>query len=45
MIKKIIKVEDDNLLLNPKFQRELVAAMYKKVEYKQEINDFVEINL
>ena len=27
------------------FERELVAAMYKKVKYEQEIDDFVEINL
>ena len=42
--KKIIKVDDDDLLLNVN-QREVVAAMYKKVEYKPEIDDLVEINL
>ena len=42
---KAIKVDDDDLLLNVKFQRGLVAATYKKVEYEQEIDDFVEINL
>ena len=42
--KKIIKVGDDDLLLNVN-QREVVAAMYKKVEYKPEIDDLVEINL
>ena len=42
--KKIIKVDDDDLLLNVN-QREVVAAMYKKVEYEREIDDLVEINL
>ena len=42
---KIIKIDDDDLLLNVKFQRKLVAAMYKKVEYKHEIDEFIEINL
>ena len=42
---KIIKVDDDDLLLNVKFQREVVATMYKKVEYEREIDDLVEINL
>ena len=42
---KIIKVDNDDLLLNVKFQRELVAAIYKNVEYEQEIDDFVDINL
>ena len=42
---KIIKVDDDDLLLNVKFQREVVAAMYKKVEYERETDDLVEINL
>ena len=42
---KIIKIDDDDLLLNVKFQRKLVAAMYKKVEYEQEIDEFIEINL
>ena len=36
---------DDDLLLNVKFQREVVATMYKKVEYEREIDDLVEINL
>ena len=27
-----------------KFQREVVAAMYKKVEYEGEIDDLLEIN-
>ena len=43
--KKIIKVDDDNLLLNVKFQREVVTVMHKKVEHEEEIDDFVEINL
>ena len=42
---KKIKVDHDDLLSKVKFQRELVAAMYKKVEYEQEIDDFVKINL
>ena len=42
---KIIEVDDDDLLLNVKFQKELVVAIYKKVEYEQEIDDFAEINL
>ena len=42
---KIIKVNDDDLLLNVKFQMEVVAAVYKKVECKQEVNDLVETNL
>ena len=42
---RIIKIDDDDLLLNVKFQRKLVAAMYKKVEYEQEIDGFIEINL
>ena len=42
---KITKVDDDDLLLNKRFQRELVAALYKKVEYGQEVDDLVEINL
>ena len=42
---KIIKVEDDDLLINVMFKRELFAARYKKVEYKQEMDDLVEINL
>ena len=41
---KIIKVDDDDLLLNVKFQRELVAAIYKQVEYEQEKDDVAEIN-
>ena len=41
----MIKVDDDDLLLNVKFQREVVAAIYKKVEYEQETDDLVEINL
>ena len=28
-----------------KFQREVVAAVYKKVEYEQETDDFFETNL
>ena len=42
---KIIKVDDDDLLLNVKFQREVVATMYKKVAYEREIDDLIEINL
>ena len=42
---KIIKVNDDDLLLNVKFQMEVVTAVYKKVECKQEVNDIVETNL
>ena len=42
---KIIKVDHDDLLSKVKFRRELVAAMYKKVEYEQEIDEFVKINL
>ena len=42
---KIIKVEDDDLLINVMFKRELFAARYKKVEYEQEMDDLVEINL
>ena len=41
----VITVDHDDLLSKVKFQRELVAAMYKKVEYEQEIDDFVKINL
>ena len=43
--KKIIKVDDDNLLLNVKFQREVVTVMHKKVEHEEEIDDLVEIDL
>ena len=42
---KIIKVNDYDLLLNVEFQREVVGAMSKKVEYEQEIDDLVETNL
>ena len=42
---KIIKVDHDDLLLNVKFQREVVATMYKKVAYEREIDDLIEINL
>ena len=42
---KKIKVNDDDLLLNVKFKGEVGAATYKKVEYKQEIDDLVETNL
>ena len=42
---KMIKVDDDDLLLNVKFQREVVAAMYRKVEHEEEIDDLLEINL
>ena len=42
---KIIKVDDDDLLLNVKFQRKVVAAMYKKVEHDEEIHDLVKIKL
>ena len=42
---KIIKVDDDDLLLNVKFQRKVVAAMYKNVEHDEEIDDLVKIKL
>ena len=42
---KIIKLNDDDLPLNIKFQRKVVAAMYKKAEYEEEIDDLVETNL
>ena len=43
--KKIRKFDNDDFLLNVKFQREVVAAMYKKLEHEEETDDLVKINL
>ena len=42
---KTIKVDDDDLLLNVKFQRKLGCCYVKKVEREQEIDDLADINL
>ena len=41
---KIIKLNYNGLLLNVKFQRKVVAATYKRVEYEEEIDNLVETN-
>ena len=41
---KIVNIDDDDLLLNIKFQREVVAVMYKKVDSIEKV-DLVENNL
>ena len=39
------KFDNDDFLLNEKFQREVIAAMYKQLEHEEETDDIAKINL